>query len=332
MSSAEAALSSYSTHPHMRVLDVRYDLDEVANLIETCFAQTMDEDGYAYLRQMRKSAQDARMLRWVTAYAEDYLLPISGLVWVEDHKIIANLTLIPMEKDHKKIYLIANVAVLPEYRGRGISKQLTLSALEYIRDQGVASAWLQVRDDNPVAIKLYHETGFVERARRTTWHGFTRKGFVKTPGDYLISPTVPSDWETQYRMLLRLYHHEVIWNLPVNLLALRPTWMSQLSRILYGEKIRGYALRAGNEFLGSITWETARTWADNLWPACDAANQDLVLNCLLPYMLTTIRSSRPQSVNYPAGQAVETFLAAGFQRHVTLIWMEARTTSTNVVG
>lgn len=305
-------------------MDVRYDLDEVADLIETCFAATMDEDGYAYLRQMRKSAQDARLLQWVTSYVDDYLMPISGLVWVEDQRIIANLTLIPMEKDHKKIFLIANVAVIPEYRGRGISKKLTLAALDYVREQGIDSAWLQVRDDNPVACRLYEETGFVERARRTTWHARTNKSYFHVKDSLTITPTFPSDWETQYRMLLRIYHHDVIWNLPVNLSALKPTWMSQVSRILYGDKIRGFALRSGNLMLGSVTWETARTWADNLWPACDASNQDLVLSILLPYILSNVHSNRPQAVNYQSGQAEEAFLSAGFHKHVTLVWMEAR--------
>lgn len=316
---------------HIRIMDVRYDLEEVANLIETCFSSTMDEDGYAYLRQMRKSAQDARMLQWVTTYLEDYLMPISGLVWVEDQKIIGNLTLIPMEKDQKKIFLIANVSVLPEFRGRGISKILTNAALRYIINQGVSSAWLQVRDDNPIAYRLYQETGFIVRASRTTWHGNTHKKVCIPESGFSITPTYPSDWETQYRMLLRAYNREVTWNLPVNLTALKPTWMNQISKILYGEKIRGYALRSGNEFLGSITWETARTWADNLWPACDVANQDLILRNLLPYILATVRSSRPQAVNYPAGQAEETFENAGFHKHVTLVWMEARLSPATIV-
>lgn len=324
MSVIEVAAPFQIVHPSMRALDVRYDLDEVADLIESCFAQTMDEDGLSYLRQMRKSAQDARLLRWMMSSAESYLAPILGLVWEEESRIVGNLTLIPMEKDHRKIYLIANVCVLPKYRGLGIAKKLTTTALDFIRSQGVSSAWLQVREDNPVACQLYRETGFIEKARRITWHADTRTGNFQPEAGYRISPSQPEDWDTQYRMLLRIYHREVLWNLPVNLQALKPARMSGLSKILSGDKIHGYALRHKDEFLGAVTWETARTWADNLWVACDAANQELVLRNLLPYLLGTTRSHRPQSLNYPAGQAEEIFLEAGFHKHVSLIWMEAR--------
>jgi ribosomal protein S18 acetylase RimI-like enzyme len=303
---------------------MRYDLDEVADLIETCFAATLDEDGYSYLRQMRKSAQEARMLQWATSLMEDEHMPISGLIWVDNHRIVGNLTLIQMEKDHAKVFLIANVAVLPDYRGKGIGKQLTQAALKHLMDQGVHSAWLQVRDDNPAAQKIYRDTGFIEKTRRITWHAQPTRIVPKPEPGFTISNSIPSDWEEQYRMLLRIYHKDVTWNLPVHLPNLKPTWMSQLTRILYGEKIRGFSMRHGPQFIGSVTWEAARTWADNLWPACDAANQDLVLRNLLPYTLATIHTSRPQSINYPAGQAEETFLQAGFNKHVTLIWMEAK--------
>jgi ribosomal protein S18 acetylase RimI-like enzyme len=316
--------TSLKADPHIRILDMRYDLDEVADLIEICFAATLDEDGYSYLRQMRKSAQEARMLQWATSFMEDEVMPTSGMVWVENHKIVGNLTLIPMEKDHVKVYLIANVAVLPDYRGNGIGKQLTQAALQYLTDQGVSSAWLQVRDDNPAAQKIYRDTGFIERTRRTTWHAQPTRTVPRPEPGFSISNSVPSDWDEQYRMLLRIYHKDVTWNLPVNLPGLKPTWMSQLTRILYGEKIRGFTLRYGSQFIGSVTWEAARTWADNLWPACDASNQDLVLRMLLPYTLATIRTSRPQAVNYPSGQAEETFGYAGFTKHVTLIWEEAK--------
>ncbi len=278
--------TTYIRDPHIREMDIRYDLDEVANLIETCFSSTMDEDGFSYLRQMRRSAVEARRMSWMTSLMDENPLPIAGLVWVEDRKIIANLSLIPMEKDRQRIYLIANVAVLPEFRGRSISKKLTLAAMQYMQDQKIKSAWLQVRDDNPAAIQLYRETGFIEKARRITWHAQAERAPFEPDEGFRITPTYPADWETQYRMLLRSYHQEVIWNLPVNLTALKPSWRNQLSKIIYGERIRSYAIRRGDEFLGAISWETARTWADNCWVACDASNQDLVLRNLLPVILT----------------------------------------------
>lgn len=321
---ATETTQDYISDPHIRPVDVRRDLDEVANLIESVFAGTMDEDGRAYLRQMRKSAQDARMLAFLTAYVDDLSMPIQGLVWEEDQKIIGNLTLIPLQKDRRTVFLVANVAVAEEYRGRGIGKELTRSALAYIAFRKAPSAWLQVRDDNPTAIHLYESLGFVEKSRRTTWHASTTNDRFKPAPGFSITSCYPSDWDSQYRMLYRAYHKDVVWNLPVNLEKLKPSILTQFSRLINGDWMKDWALRKDNQFIGAVSWESARTWADNLWVATDAANQDLVIGQLLAHARSAIHSSRPQAVNYPSGQAESAFLQAGFHKHITLIWMEAK--------
>lgn len=311
--------------PHIRPVDIRRDLDYVADLIEICFASTMDEDGFSYLSQVRKSARDARMLEFLTSYVDDLWAPIQGLVWEEDGRIIGNLTLLPYQKNHQPIFLIANVAVREDHRNRGIGRMLTQSALTYVQSRGAAAAWLQVRDDNPGAIHLYQSLGFVEKVRRTAWHASTTKAVPILEEGYTVSSCAASDWDIQHRMLNRIYHREVVWNLPVSLEKLKPSLLSQFARLISGESRQDWALRYNRQFIGSITWEAAKTWTDNIWVACDAANQDLVLRNLLPQALYSVHSNRPQSVNYPAGQAEKTFVEAGFHKHVTLIWMEAQT-------
>ena len=54
---------------------------QVADLIELCFASTMDPDGEQYLRQMRSAARDASFLRWAPAAAERLGAPLSGYIW-----------------------------------------------------------------------------------------------------------------------------------------------------------------------------------------------------------------------------------------------------------
>lgn len=309
--------------PHIRAVDVREDLDEIANLIEVCFAETMDEDGFAYLRQMRRSAQEARMLRWATGYGEDARLPITGLVWVDAGTIIGNLTLIPLIKQTQQVYLIANVAVLPQYRRQGIGRLLTQSALNYIRKQGTSAAWLQVREDNPAACQMYRDLGFVEKARRTTWHARTNKQKLSLPADYTLTSIQMSDWEEQYQQLRLHYPREVTWNLPVNLLEFKPTLLSPITRLINQDKQRGWALRYKNKYIAALNWESSRTWADNLWPACEERNIQLALTLLLGHSLSTLHRDRPQAVNFPAGKAVSTFTELGFVNHVTLVWMEA---------
>ena len=55
---------------------------------------------------------------------------------------------------------VHDLAVLPEFQGRGIGRALLLAAEERARAQGCCKLTLEVRQDNGRARKLYHERGF----------------------------------------------------------------------------------------------------------------------------------------------------------------------------
>ena len=315
-------LNLYSNRSNIRPVDVRKDLDDIANLIEICFSQTMDEDGRAYLRQLRKSAEDARRLSWAVGLAEENFIPISGFVWVEDNQLIGNLTLIPLQKQGKTVHLIANVAVLPQYRRRGIGNQLTQAAIDHVREKKAGSIWLQVRDDNEAAEQLYRGLGFEERSRRTTWHNQAGDPEPDHSSDIEITACWPSDWNTQSLLLEQIYPQSVSWNLPVNFQKFKPSFLSQFSNMIMGESYRNWAVRKNGQLLGTMTWEAARTWADNIWVGCMPKDQELVLSHLLPHAMSSLHRTHPQSINYPAGEAESVFLRYGFHKHLTLIWME----------
>ena len=55
---------------------------------------------------------------------------------------------------------ITNVAVLPEYRGRGFAQRLIHRLLSFARERGMTRATLEVRVSNAPAQKLYEKFGF----------------------------------------------------------------------------------------------------------------------------------------------------------------------------
>lgn len=73
---------------------------------------------------------------------------------------------------------IANIAVDPEFRQRGIARQLLMGALTRARKLGVVSATLEVRAGNQAAQKLYHSLAFEKAGRR--------KGYYKNDGEDAI--------------------------------------------------------------------------------------------------------------------------------------------------
>ena len=65
---------------------------------------------------------------------------------------------------------ILTLAVLPERRGRGFGRALLVAALDDWRATGIAEGWLEVRDDNAPAIRLYESTGWVRAGQRAAYY------------------------------------------------------------------------------------------------------------------------------------------------------------------
>ncbi|MCL4560369.1 MAG: GNAT family N-acetyltransferase [Chloroflexi bacterium] len=324
ISMAESDLSSIRIQSNLRPLDVRRDLPVVADLIEECFASTMDPDGQEYLRQMRRAANDETFLRWAPRVVDQASLPISGFVWEEEGKVVANLSLIPLRKDGQRVYLIANVAVTPSFRRRGIARALTQAALGHVRARGSTAAWLQVRADNEPAYHLYQTLGFIERARRTTW--MSPVSNITCEKDPAIDITFRRavDWRLQSNWLGRVYPPEVSWNLPLSLRSLSPAIFNELVHFFAVDRIQHWVARKDHTPIGFLTWESSHSYTDNLWLAPQPDNEDAAIRALLPLARSNYPSSRLVSLNYPAGRAIDPIKSCGFTPHQTLAWMEVK--------
>ena len=65
---------------------------------------------------------------------------------------------------------IMNVAVAPEYRRRGIARQLLDRLQDLLAAQGIRSLTLEVRASNEPAIALYEALGYVQVGRRPNYY------------------------------------------------------------------------------------------------------------------------------------------------------------------
>ena len=65
---------------------------------------------------------------------------------------------------------LANIAVRPEDRGRGLGARLLEEVLAVCRARGVASLYLEVRASNEAAIALYERFGFRDVGRRRDYY------------------------------------------------------------------------------------------------------------------------------------------------------------------
>lgn len=321
MMTVVSQVSKKLNNSQIRPLNARRDLGAVADLIELCFAETLDDDGKRYLRRMRQASRKSTS-GWFDAAAFQMTITAEGYIWEEDGKIVGNISLIPFSSLGRPIYLIANVAVHPDFRRRGIARALTDAALEWTQNRRVRSVWLQVRDDNLPAVQLYETAGFIERARRTTWTALPENLEGMTPSGIRIVSQKSHHWKRQKHWLQQNYPDHLYWYWALRRGAFRPGVLSRLTNFFTETHIRHWGVERNGRLLGMLSWKTTHAHADQLWLAAPPENEDLVLQALLPYIHWREHSRRPLSIDLPVGRAVKTLYTAGFRPSHTLVWME----------
>lgn len=315
---------SASTQGRMRPLNVLRDLPSVADLIELCFASTLDPDGRSYIDQMRRSGLDSSFLNWAPRVIETVSLPLSGFVWEADGRVVGNVSLIPFVKRGQKIYLVANVATHPEYRRRGIARQLTAAAMQRARDKNAQAIWLHVRDDNPGAIQLYNELGFAERTRRTSWYassGTTPLGNVRA--NIQIATRPAHDWALQSEWLTRAYPEMLDWYQSQSWKIFQPGIINGFYRLIADINTVQWSAYQNGTLKGVLACQRSGNHIDRLWPALPAKPDQNAVTLLLLHGRRMLSQSHNLTMEYPAGPLDDAIRAAGFVSQRTLAWMEA---------
>lgn len=182
----------------LRPIDVRRDLSEVADLIGNAFADELDQGGLSALREMRTLGQMGPFTQFLSRVSSDFYDMLGGFVWIEDNHVVGNVT-IQRADTYGQRWAIANVAVAPSFRGRGISRKLMAAALEYIAGRSGKWAVLQVRENNEIARGLYERMGF------DTLGGIGEYRLDRVPtslngGPLNVRPLQNNEWHAAYEL------------------------------------------------------------------------------------------------------------------------------------
>ena len=308
----------------MRPLNVLRDLPAVADLIELCFSSTLDPEGRSYIDQMRRNGNDSKFLSWAPRVIETVSLPLSGFVWENNGRVVGNVSLIPFSRHGQKIFLIANVATHPDFRRQGIARQLTSAAMQRAREKRAQAIWLHVRDDNPGAIQLYNELGFVERTRRTSWHassGLT--SLVNSPAGIQILPRPMRDWPAQRDWLARAYPTELDWYHPQTWNVFKPGLFNAFYRLITDVSTLQWSAYRDGMLQGVLGCQRSSGRADLLWAALPDQPDAEVVTSLIRHAQRNLSQSRSLVFEYPAGPMDAAIRDAGLVPQRTLAWMKA---------
>jgi GNAT superfamily N-acetyltransferase len=318
--------------PQLRPLNIMRDLPAVADLVEKCFASTMDTEGRRYLQQMRDVGRDNSFLRWANRAVESVSMPLSGYIWEENGEIIGNVSIIPYHRrKRQRIYLIANVAVQTDFRRRGIGRALTVAAMHHAQQRRASAIWLHVREDNTGAVALYEGLGFHERARRTTWQAAVDRNACVDGLGVIITKRNGRHWQQQETWLHCLYPDLLAWYQPMPWLSLRPGLWPALYRMFLDYETRQWTAHLDGRLMAALAWQPVYGQSDRLWVAIPPEGAERALTALLLNARRALAWRQSLIFDFPAGVAVEAIQAAGFSPRRTLLWMQVDETSVSSI-
>ncbi len=147
----------------IRAFDLMRDLFGVGRLLEEAFRPDR-----TFPLARTPMLRDLGVLLWTLGYAPGFPERVAGFVWVEDRKIIGNVTLTP-DPARLDRHFISNVAVKREFRRQGIARQMMGAAIQDLRERDAHWALLNVRPDNTDAKDLYRQLGFQEVETNSEW-------------------------------------------------------------------------------------------------------------------------------------------------------------------
>ena len=303
----------------IRPLNISTDLKEIANLLSVCFAESMDEDGERYIEYLRRFSQTMLFTKMAERNPEKYSLPGEGFIYGDKGKLVGNITLSWMKYQNEMIYLISNVAVRPEYRGKGIAKELTRTALQYIESKGVKQVWLQVKQENQTAIDLYTQFDFQAFMTRTTWMRKAPNIYLKKPEEISLRKRKKNEWEIQKKLLERTYPIELTTAYGFEIASIQPILRNVIKDVLRSRITTHWATEIDQQ-VGFASYELFPEQSYvNLWIAVLGVLEKRFLKLLIPAVHERI--GKEIRVNYPEKECANCFREIGMQELNTLQWM-----------
>lgn len=296
----------------LRPVNPRRDMGQVADLIEIAFAGHMDASGRRMVREIRSLGR----MGWLGWLAGLLLLPPAarphGYVWREDDRVVGNASLLPV-RGYPDRWVMANVAVHPDYRRRGIARQMVEACERLAQQAGARTVVLQVESENQAALQLYRRQGFEVLSSRTTWRRSTRLPGHPLPGaPGGIQQSRDQQWKAHFELAQRAAPEGVVWPYPLERDFFRPK-----------RGIVHWLCWDGDQLLGGLSLRPGAS--ARLVMVVDPSARGQLEPSLVAFGLQALgRGQHSVLLDYPAAVAAEPLRALGFNQERRLTWMRKR--------
>ncbi|MCZ7543813.1 MAG: GNAT family N-acetyltransferase [Anaerolineae bacterium] len=222
----------------------------------------------------------------------------------------------------------------PDYRRRGIARELVHAGLDVLRARGAPSAVLQVKHDNHGAVALYRQLGFYHVRTWDTWRRPAHLGALPVDFDRgenlddLVELAGANDWRAVYDLARIARPTGLGWMRATTPGAFRPGLWGALGDYLSGKVEERYVVRgggSGDALVAALTISMPLASAvDVLTLMVHPSQRGRLERPLLAYALRRLRGRRRAvAIEHPhddtAGAAA--LEALGFVRRETLAVM-----------
>jgi len=269
MVAAPLSFDSHAAHG-LRPINLSRDLPQVVELLNVAFRPAMQAEGRAP-GMTRLSAHPG----WVARWQQWRQGVVPGFVWEENGRIVGNVSLLPTRRLGR--FIVANVAVHPDYRRRGIARALMEAVLDTVESHGAQVVVLQVRHDNDGAIRLYRSLGFYVVGSMTSWEASYAQVRLlplevsgRRPdqvGPFYIRPLRGHEWRAAWDLDRRSLAADLNWPDPLQPDAYRLDLWRRIDRLFGGRHTENWvAVSPANELVGvaSVVSEWGRAHALSL--------------------------------------------------------------------
>jgi ribosomal protein S18 acetylase RimI-like enzyme len=180
------------------------ELDRMLDLMEVAFAEDAAREGRSLRDDMAGLKSLLPLLRVLMKIRPSFADKFYTLAWEVDGRFVAGITLSQQGNDKQRWYIF-NVATHPDFRGRGLARNLVAAALDHVRARGGKRVLLDVRADNVAAYNLYRSVGFLHLETSTTLKGaLSHLPAPEWPTNCSVRQLSEADWQPAFDLAQRL--------------------------------------------------------------------------------------------------------------------------------
>ena len=235
----------------IRPIDMARDVPQIIDLLKLVFGEALELDDQQLLGDEVGASLSSLFYRLNPATSR----LANGFVWLAEGRIVGNVTLLPTKTWDR--YLVANVAVHPNYRRRGIARAMMHAVTSAVKTRGGRAILLQVVKDNDPAIDLYRSLGYVGLGHVSTWYSATsrlrRPDPPAGPPAPDIRPLPSGRWRDAYALDTAAMAADLNWPEPLRPDAYRQTWWQRLSDVMNSRLFETWAITDSRDHLLGVT-------------------------------------------------------------------------------